>query len=177
MRNFIMKHFSQRGMVLITGLVFLIVLTLIATSIMDSSVFAEKMTYNSRDTTSAFEAAESALGDGELWIQNQITAPKPVTACSTPPCLVWNYDALGNFYSQSGSWWQSQGRAFSTTLSGVATQPRYIIEYYSYVPYELSPEATSQGKGYYFYRVTARGNGISNNAYAVVQSIYSTQYN
>jgi type IV pilus assembly protein PilX len=168
-------HFHQ-GMVLIIGLIFLMVLTIIGIAAMTSTALTEKMTQNFRDASSAFEAAEAALGDGEYWVQRQGAIPSPVASCTTPPC-VWTYNSFGSFWQQPDSWWQANAVPFSSTLSGVSLQPSYVIEQYSFVPYELSPDALSTGHGYYFYRVTARGSGPTSTSHAVVQSIFVTQYN
>ncbi len=171
------KISTQRGVVLITGLIFLLVLTLIGISTMGASTLTEKMTQNFRDTSTAFVAAEAALSDGESWLNAQTTPSVMVTTCSTPPCNVWVYNATTNFTQLSDSWWQTQGRTFSSSLYGVAAQPVYVMEEYSFVPYELSPDALSKGRGYYYYRVTARGIGATNTSRAYIQSMYATQYN
>jgi type IV pilus assembly protein PilX len=168
----------EQGLVLVTGLIFLLILTIIGITAMNSTVLSEKMAQNLRDANSAFSASESALTDGERWVQSQTVVPTVVTSCGTPPCQVWAYGTLGNsFYQNSSSWWQSNARPFSITLPGVATQPRYIIELYSIVPYELSPDAYSKGSGYYYYRVTAHGVGATSNSLVNVQSMFATQFN
>ncbi len=171
------KSHPEQGMVLIVGLIFLMILTLIGVSAMNSTALSEKLTQNLRDTTAAFEAAEASMGDGEAWLQAQVVAPNAVTNCTSAPCTVWQADTLGNIYQQSNSWWQTQARTFSSTLYGVAVQPQYIIEFQRFVPYELSPGTLGKGQGYYYYRVNARGTGATSNAQVNLQSIYVTQYN
>lgn len=168
---------NQKGIVLIAGLVFLVILTIIGITAMSSTALTERMAQNLRDSSSAFIAAEAALGDGESWVRNRGTAPTVTTTCSTPPCSVWQYNGLGTFYQQPDSWWQANATAFSSTIYGVNQQPRYVIEQYGFVPYDLSPETMSKGRGYYYYRVTARGTGPTGTSNAVVQSIYTTQFN
>ncbi|MBS0289910.1 MAG: hypothetical protein JSS07_07760 [Proteobacteria bacterium] len=174
----IQQYKAQTGMVLITGLIFLMVLTLIGISSMSASVLTERMTKNFRDISTAFESAEGALGDGEQWVQSQTSAPVPVSTCSAVPCKVWTYNSLGtNFWSQASSWWQTNGIPFSSTISNVAEQPFYIIEQFSFVPYQLSPDAQSKNQGYYYYRITARATGETTTTNAIVQSIFVTQFN
>ena len=168
---------KQDGMVIIVGLIFLMILTLIGVSAMNSTALSEKLTQNLRDSTAAFEAAEASMTDGEAWLQGQVVAPTAVTTCTSSPCNVWASNTLGTIYTQPTSWWQSNARSFSGTLYGVATQPRYLIEFHSFVPYELSPESLGKGQGYYYYRVNARGTGATSNAQVNLQSIYVTQYN
>lgn len=178
MRGFLLnKQADVKGFVLITGLIFLMLLTIIGITSMSNSAVTEKMTQNMRETSISFVSAEAALGDGEAWIKNQTNIPVPVTTCSSTPCQVWQFNALGNFTQQPDSWWQTQGKPFSSSISNVVAQPVYLIEQYIFVPYDLSPDTASRGNGYYFYRVTSRGFGATNTSHAVVQSIYATQYN
>lgn len=176
MRNFTQPH-AQHGMVIIVGLIFLMILTLIGISAMNSTALSEKLTQNLRDSTAAFEAAEASMTDGEAWLQAQTVAPTTVSTCTSAPCNVWAANTLGTVYQQSTSWWQAQAKTFSATLYGVAAQPQYIIEFHNFVPYELSPDSLGKGQGYYYYRVNARGTGATANAQVNLQSIYVTQYN
>jgi type IV pilus assembly protein PilX len=171
------QAFKQSGMVIIVGLIFLMILTLIGISAMNSTALSEKLTQNLRDSTAAFEAAEASMGDGEAWLQAQVTSPIAVTTCTSGPCNVWAPNVLGTIYQQPATWWQTNAKSFSGTLYGVAVQPQYIIEFYNFVPYELSPESLGKGQGYYYYRVNARGTGATSNAQVNLQSIYVTQYN
>lgn len=166
---------QQDGMVLVIGLIFLVMLTIIGITAMSSTAMTEKLTQNLRESSTAFEAAESGLGNGESWIQAQSPLPTALSTCTTTPCYVWKKDALGSFYQQSLSWWQSNGIAFSGNLANVVTQPYYIIEQYGFVPYDLSPDTLSQGRGYYYYRITSRGTGSTATSQAVIQSIFTTQ--
>jgi type IV pilus assembly protein PilX len=168
---------AQRGIVLVAGLFFLLILTIIGISGLGSSSLTERMTQNMRDSFSSFEAAEAALGNGEAWVQSQTSAPIPVATCSTAPCPVWEFNALGTFWTQPDSWWSANAVHFASTIVGAYLQPNFIIEEYSFVPYQLSPDAESKGQGYYYYRITARGTGVTDTAHSVVQSMYATQFN
>ncbi|HRE31152.1 MAG TPA: PilX N-terminal domain-containing pilus assembly protein, partial [Candidatus Berkiella sp.] len=79
----------QKGMVLIVGLIFLLILTMIGVSAMNSTALSEKLTQNLRDSTTAFEASEASLAEGESWLTAQTTPPVPVSTCSSSPCSVW----------------------------------------------------------------------------------------
>jgi type IV pilus assembly protein PilX len=171
-------HSNQQGMALVMAIVFLLILTVLGIAAMNSSVFSEKMTQNMKDMTGAFQAAESALGDGEKWLGNSTSVPLPVSTCTSPPCSVWTLNSLGSTLSQqTTTWWQSNAQAYSASIPNAAIQPMYIIELFNFVPYDLSPNSLATGKGYYYYRVTARGIGSTPNAVANVQSIYATKFN
>ena len=171
------QPFAQSGMVIIVGLIFLMILTLIGISAMNSTALSEKLTQNLRDSTAAFGAAEASMSDGEAWLQAQVAAPTAVTTCTSSPCNVWASNTLGTIYTQPTSWWLARAKTFSSTLYGVVAQPQYIIEFHSFVPYELSPDSFGKGQGYYYYRVNARGTGATSNAQVNLQSIYVTQFN
>jgi len=173
-------HFAlhaQQGMALVIGMIFIVVLTLIGVAAVNSTILSEKMTHNMHDLTVAFDSAESALTDGEQWLQSAANAPTPISTCDSPPCDVWDIDTAGTVHQNSAAWWQAHAKLFSANLGGVYAQPRYVIEQYSFVPYDLSPETLSKGLGYYYYRITARGIGSTNNAFAVLESMYALQFN
>ena len=165
------------GVILIAALILLLVITLVGISSMQSVTLAEKITSNMREASVAFQATENALSDGERWIAAQASAPVAVDTCNTPPCDVWQNGVLTNIPHQPSSWWQSNGRSYSSTLQNIAVQPRYIIEEFGFVPTELSPESRAKGKGYHYYRVIASGTGENPNAKAVIESIYAIQFN
>ena len=168
---------KQNGTVIVVGLIMMLVMTLIAISSMNHAAITEKMAHNNRDLLVSFQAAESALKNGENWLQNQLAPPTENTTCTSPPCDVWAADILTTIWNQSASWWSAQSTTISTSMSGVNSQPSYIIEASGFVPYELSPDARSKGQGYYFYRVTAKGTGGTDNAQSLVESIYAVQFN
>tara|TARA_R110002110_G_scaffold271566_1_gene486951 strand:+ start:48336 stop:48875 length:540 start_codon:yes stop_codon:yes gene_type:complete len=168
---------KQKGAILVTGLILLLVLTLIGVSGMQNVTLTEKMTSNMRDTHLAFQAAESALTDGEQWLLAQTQQPVGVDTCSAPPCLLWDSSTLGNVSSMSQSWWQTQATSYSSNLYGLTSQPQYVLEEFTFVPYELSPEARAKGQGYHYYKVTAKGSGKQTGSNIILESIFATQYN
>ena len=58
----------QRGVVLVTGLIFLVILTLLGVTAMQTTILEERMAGNLRDENLAFQAAEAALREGELFL-------------------------------------------------------------------------------------------------------------
>lgn len=168
---------KQQGVILITGLILLLVITIVGISNMQSVILSEKMTYNMRDSSIAFQASESALYDGERWIQEQLTKPDAVVTCTTAPCAVWGQNILGVIWTQPDSWWQANARSFSSTIYGLSAQPRYVIEEFGFVPSELSPEAKAKGSGYHYYKVTAYGSGEASTTKTVLESVYATKFN
>ncbi|SDY37864.1 PilX N-terminal domain-containing pilus assembly protein [Nitrosomonas sp. Nm33] len=160
----------QRGVVLVTGLIFLVMMTLLGITAIQTTMLEEKMAGNLRDETLALQAAEAALREGEMFLQ-QITLPEfdgsnglydhknPETQAPNP--ITW-------------SEWSTSGRIITATLTGVASQPRYIIEQLIPVPAEkggsVQQSATTMISN--MYRVTARGVGGTESAVVILQSDY-----
>lgn len=66
---------GQRGVVLPIVMILMVILGVLSVSGMDDTAMQERMAGNMRDREIAFQAAESALRDGETWLQaNRDTA-------------------------------------------------------------------------------------------------------
>jgi type IV pilus assembly protein PilX len=159
------------GAVLIVALVLLLVLTILGISGVQNTTLEERMTGNYRDRTAAFQAAEAALRRGEEDIASlaTLTAMKfdgtdgtyelDKSVGSLDPTDVGNY-----------------ARSVTIgTLSGVASPPEYFIEKLPKIPLPNSSLVVgfqSAPVDIQYYRVSARGVGISNKAEVVLQSVY-----
>jgi type IV pilus assembly protein PilX len=67
-------RFAQRGVVLVSSLLLLIVVTIIALSLFRSFGMQEKIAGNMREKQRALQAAESAQVFAEIWLSNNATA-------------------------------------------------------------------------------------------------------
>ncbi|WP_253478311.1 pilus assembly PilX family protein [Pseudomonas kilonensis] len=152
-----LKH-RQRGMALLVSLVFLLLLTLIGLSSMQSATLQEKMTSSVMQRNQSFQIAEAALRMGESAVQVE-TYSLPV--CTTtiqcaPPAEAITLPGAGRD-SRSGVLWVAAAGGFygvqniGTTLAAVN------------VPVNTS--AT-------LYRITAVAV-VGNNQRSVVESIYA----
>ncbi|HBC56652.1 MAG TPA: hypothetical protein DCZ03_05750 [Gammaproteobacteria bacterium] len=168
---------SQRGAALIMTLLFLMVLTVLAVSGAKNTTVQEKMSGSVRDLNVAFNAAESGLTAGEVWLAQQSIFPVP-TGDGTSG--VWDYNSVDPTTTNSTGWWAEPSRDTSwwqsnstelTTLSGVAEGPRYVVEEIDFVPDSLV-QGVNNPPGRYFHRVTARGWGGNDKSKAMVQSHY-----
>ena len=158
---------DQQGAVLIMGLVILLLLTLLGTSSMQVTSLQLIMAKNAADAALAFQAAESALRDAEAHIEasiNDLTAFDGV-----------NGETRGYYHENapsetpnwmSASWGGSGTRSAETSLTGVAAQPEYLIEYLRLVL--PAPEST----GIWIFRITALGTGGTSRARAMLQTTY-----
>ncbi|MBK1647901.1 pilus assembly PilX family protein [Rhabdochromatium marinum] len=59
----------QQGMVLVIGLIFLLLMTVIGVTSIQTTTLDERMAGNLRDKNIAFQAAEAALREGEGWLE------------------------------------------------------------------------------------------------------------
>ncbi len=74
---------AQRGFVLVTGLLFLVVVTLLAIALFRSSGLMERLSANSRDKQRAFESAQAALQYGEWFLGNGTSNAKSSCLAAT----------------------------------------------------------------------------------------------
>jgi type IV pilus assembly protein PilX len=161
------KH-NQRGAVLITGLIFMVVLTLIVVASMRTTILEEKMAGNVRDRDLAFQAAEAALRAAEL----ELTGATPPTFSASGPYLsaANRPDPFWFTYAWATG---TNSVAYSPTPNGTATSPRYVIE--------AMPAISGAGSGSLklgplvdsgIYKITSRGVGGNPNTVVMLQSTY-----
>lgn len=157
MRISLQQRQAQRGMVLLVSLVFLLLLTLIGLSSMQSANLQEKMAGSVSLRNQSFQAAEAALRVGESAVQldSYSLAVCSGTSQCLPPAESSSVSSAG-FNSTSGVTWIAAGNGFygvqniGTTLTAVNM-----------------PSNTSAT----LYRVTAVG--IAGNSRSVVESVYA----
>ncbi|EJM68678.1 hypothetical protein PMI29_02152 [Pseudomonas sp. GM49] len=157
MNRSLMTCYTQRGMALLVSLVFLLLLTLIGLSSMQSATLQEKMAGSVALRNQSFQSAEAALRVGESGVQRENYA---LPVCSglvqcAPPSESSTITAAG-FNATSGVTWIASGNGFYGVQNiGVS---RGAVN----VP--INTPAT-------LYRVTAVG--IAGHSRSVVESIYA----
>lgn len=179
----------EGGTVLIITLVMLMVLTMLVLAAMSANTSEERMAGNSRDWTTAFQAAEAALRDAEKDIAAG-TRISGVTnfasGCSDTGLCLLSQTGTPNWIALNAAdqgWIGSAGSSTSKSvrygtftsaaaLDKVASQPRYIIE-----AMPVQQESQKQGKSGapvidYFYRVTAVGFGQNISSRVMLQAVY-----
>ena len=177
---------AQRGFILITGMLFLVVMTLVALAMFRSTGLMDRISANARDKQRAFESAQSALQYAEWWLSNN--SPK----AAATPCngmisadLVTNIHVCSNAlqpdYLTAATW--SNGFTYTPpnltaptgTFAGgtvTSTDPTSDVNYYHLPGFYLEYLGTSASKGGYVYRVTAYGFGGDTNTLSIVRSTY-----
>ena len=180
----------QRGLSLITALLFMVATLILGVSVMSINVMQERMIGNTKDHDLAMQAAEAALRDGELdaselgptaVFRDACTAGlcTPPSQRATPSALPvhdaslgfdWNNDANVRKYGQYTNTAAHPITGFPT----VAGQPRYVIEKLGAMGVvagdSLLSSPTERGTAY---RITARATGARDDTVVILQSIYA----
>ena len=169
---------AQRGSALITGLVFLVVLTLLGLSASSGSIQRELIARNIRDQNVAMQAADAALQGAENWIRlNATTNLVPLSVDPNGTAAILEYGScVTACEAGTASWWSTNGVVLGSgpnqtkNFPGVSAAPAYFIEYL--VPPRSSMTFNGQQARPLYYRITARGTGLSANTVRIVRSIY-----
>lgn len=164
---------NERGAVLITGLLLLVIMTLIGITAMQSSTLEEVMTRNMGSRNVAFHAAEMALRDGERFLTGA-SLPAFSGTSSTPSStgLYSPYIDIDDMV-----WDNTDSAVYSGTApTAAAAAPRYIIENLGpagTATSETSLVAGSEVTENNMYRVTAYGVGTTASSIVILQSTYA----
>ncbi len=164
----------QHGAVLVVGLIFLAMLSLMGAAAFSVATQEERMSGNSRDRIRAFESAEASLRDCE----SQVVSAAPLPAFTVtgsggmyvaPPVTEYPMYERVDWKSMSGA-----VRVLATPLTNVSRQPACIVEEMVFVEEDIGgqasgPSATVENR---IYRVSATGWGLNSSSTAFVQSIY-----
>ena len=188
------RHSAARGFSLLAILLMMVVLSLLTLGAMNSSILQERMVGNARDRQAALQAAEAALRDAELDIENNVEADSGFAeGCAAGLCIPPSDTASG---PTSAPLWQTvnwaAARAYgsrtnATALLGpdnlaLAAQPRYVIERLPALPPAVGDSAAFGGGSSNApvlraraYRITARASGIRSATVVMLQSVYIKQ--
>lgn len=161
---------AQRGAILVTALIFLVVLTMFVLAMVRSGTLEERMARNTRDQQVALQAAEAVLRDAESTLFKGAPFDPYDSARFSATCE----GGLCRLPDAASSWreidWTSEAltRTFASGASAIGTldeQPRYIVEIVS-APFKTSSAGQCE---HGLARITARGQG-NGGAIAFVQS-------
>src|SRR5471030_1298866 len=122
---------AQRGAVLLVSVVLLFILTFLGLVAMKIATLEEKMSGAAMDKNVAFQAAESALRDGEQDVLNNLTSSSGFSAaCMTGLCLPSTTAvAICDSISWTGGLPRNYGSyTGAAAIPDVLTQPKYIVE-------------------------------------------------
>ena len=172
----------QQGFVLVTGLLFLVIMTMLGLALFRGTGLMDRISANTRDKQRAFESAQAALQYGEFWLSqqggtintsacNSLTSGDPASVANVHICsnaLASTYASLpwaaGFTYTPPGmNVVAGGGLATSGVDVTYSALPGFYIEYLG-----LAADGSSK-----LYQVTAYGYGGSANSVAVVRSTYA----
>ena len=174
----------QQGAVLAVGLILLLLMSLLGSITISRVNTSERLAGAERDRNSAFQAAESALLEGERWINDLTlaTPPETVDECAGIDCqtAIWRGDGVDLVRNDGQSWsridWESKGRTMAhfdnnVAMKEIVEQPRYVIEY-------IGPQAaaTPGAPDMHYYRITTRARGTTPNSEVILQSVFRREF-
>lgn len=183
---------TQRGSLLLVTLILLVLMTMVGLGAAVSTMLETKLSANQYDRMMAFQAAESALREGEMYlktavIDDDLIVDAPPFATPTAPVVgeqkVWTDIGLLEPVWWSAdphtAWWQTAAHSVADPTGEFANQyaelPTYVIEYVLGVSASGVGES-SNGNGSVealkYYRITARGVGVTTSNISILQSIY-----
>ena len=181
---------AQRGISLITTLLFMVAALMLGVSVLSVNVMQERTIGNTKDRDLALQAAEAALRDAERDLVASGSTFVFTEACSDGLCIPpsqratpssvsvekmvdWNDDTKVRKYGQF-----SAGIKFPGIPDTDAAKPRYVIERVGDLgapsgestKLGLAPSSTGTG-----YRITARAVGARPETVVILQSMYTVR--
>ncbi|MDB5981629.1 MAG: pilus assembly protein PilX [Pseudomonas sp.] len=154
-----MKSQYQRGAVLLTSLIFLLLLTLIGLSSMQNAALQEKMAGSLKLRNQSFQAAEAALRIGESALPG--ASPESCTTPTTcaPPAEALTVTTAGRHPTSGVTWVATNGGLYALQNIGNTTDPVNV------------PRTEDDPESWTLYRIT--GVGLQGNSRAVLESVYT----
>lgn len=116
---------SQRGMVLVVSLIFLLLLTLIGVSSMQNATLQEKMSGSVQLRNESFQFAEAALRVAETAVQKpayQLAACSTLSRCA-PPADAMTVIAAGTSPTSGVIWVATDGGLYGVQKIGTTKDP------------------------------------------------------
>ena len=181
---------SQRGLSLVTTLLFTVAALVLGVSVMGVNVMQERIIGNTKDRDFALQAAEAALRDAEQDIALNVSSSTAFTSlCTnglcTAPTLRSPVPAAGSLPvdKQVGFDWATAAKVrtygqytAAPALPGVPQAPVYVIENIGKLGTpsgESETMGTEPPKVRDAYRITTRATGARAETNVLLQSIYA----
>lgn len=173
----------QRGFIMVTGLLFLVIMTLLGLALFRSSGLMDRLTANTRDKQRSFEAAQGALEYGVWWLMTPGGGGAPSTCASnngtaTTATIHVCTEALSTTLTSVQdytTWWKT---AFTYTPPGMTVAAGGGMATATDVNYQAPPGVyieklglSTDGK-YTFYQVTSYGFGGDANTVSIVRGTF-----
>lgn len=169
---------KQRGAVLVVGLIFLAMLSLLGVAAHSAASQEERMSGNTRDRVRSFQAAESSLRDCESTLLVD-EAALPAFDGTGGAYTARAHDATYQIPDDPTFDWKSATTTrvvpSGAQVSGVARQPRCIVERVSDIWIDDGLSMPKAKKRLSVFRITAVGFGSNDTSTTRVQTTYVRQ--
>ena len=156
------KRPAEAGVALPVVLILMVILAVLAASGMDDSTLQERMAGNLRDRNIAFQAAESALREGEDWVQVNRAAANSNTPLTGAEATAWDGAAPAPSGTRTGLYATGDVIGLSADPVFYAGRPRLL----RINPGELPVKFRE------IYPVIARGQGATDTSIVVLRSTF-----
>jgi type IV pilus assembly protein PilX len=159
----------QGGVVFMVSLIILLIMSMLAIGGMQVSMLEEKMAGNSSDRNLAFQSAESAVREAELFVEDIVSLGDFDSAAG----LIGRNNAEPSYYDQA-TWTDAANHVVASTDFGSYESPRYFIKHFTTVSgtegaLNMSGYGDNSGTGdVTVFKITARGTGSSADSAEVV---------
>jgi type IV pilus assembly protein PilX len=175
---------SQQGAALVVSLIMLLIMTILALSMSQTTRMHERMAGNSRDYDLAFQAGESALRFAEAEIRGVPDEPEP---CLTPTGAkdACHYVGKGDFLienidlrEENETWWTGNAKPYGTPaqeLPDVARDPFYVTELVGTHKIDGLGIGRGEPQERDFYKITANAVGRGLTTRVVVESVVAAE--
>jgi len=159
---------KQSGAVLIVGLIMVIVLMVLVTASVKTTLLQQQMTTNLRDKNLSFQAAESALRTGEVYLEE-----------TGEGVLSTSFDNTNGLYQfdntrmlANDAIWDNLSTVEISQMHQVVGKAVYLIEELPPINAPGESLAIPMEKKSHYYRVTSKSKGGTDSAKTVLQSTY-----
>ena len=179
----------QRGLSLITALLFMVATLILGVSVMSINVMQERMIGNTKDHDLAMQAAEAALRYAEVDVSTLPPTTVFTDDCTAGLCTVPSQRATPSalpVHLVTGFDWKDDAKvrqyglqADKATFLGAPNQlqPRYVVEKLGALGDAggsartgFGEASTARGTAY---RITARATGARSDTVVILQSVYA----
>lgn len=184
----------EQGSVLVISLLILLIMSLLSITSLNNAVLEEKMAANSRNSLTAFQAAEAALREAENFVGLSMNTNTDVntndvvdTNCTKGLCDCDNRDPLiggtglsvngctAEFWSDSGLnvWETGKYRSYTDNKEVEGYESKYIVEYMGKTyPCAGVPDPRLDASCPDIYRITALGENVNSGARVMLQTTF-----
>ncbi len=168
---------NERGAALLVSLVVLLTMTVLGVTASRTGFVQERMAGNMRNKALAFEAAETALRQGESWLDNQLggAQPTPVSpsSCASPPCNVLTQNSLD---PMADATWSGNDVRTGQQLAERAQPYRFYVERQQVVRESMVMGKSTDERAQVFYEVYAQAVGSDTSAVSILRSSYVLRF-